>query len=95
MSSLVLFAYPSHSPIEELATKSLNFTMPNIVASCHKLLEAEVLRRSSQVVSVVGDRAYIFGGELQPREPRDNDVYSVSLNTGKLKACDEPTLLLK
>lgn len=58
--------------------------MANIVARCHKLVEAEILRRSSQVVSVVGDRVYIFGGELRPREPRDNDVHVVSLNSSKL-----------
>lgn len=57
-----------------------------ITAKCHKLLEAEILQRSSQVVSVVGSRAYIFGGELRPREPRDNDVHSVSLDDGKLRA---------
>ncbi|KAI2787507.1 hypothetical protein POX_f07874 [Penicillium oxalicum] len=51
-----------------------------ITAKCDKLLEAEVLQRSSQVVSVVGDRAYIFGGELHPREPRDNNIYAVVLN---------------
>ena len=58
--------------------------MANIVARCHKLVEAEILRRSSQVVSVVGDRVYIFGGELRPREPRDNDVHVVSLDSSKL-----------
>lgn len=63
--------------------------MSNIVARCHKLLEAEILRRSSQAVSVVGNRAYIFGGELRSREPRDNDVYAVSLDGGMLEGCDE------
>lgn len=57
-----------------------------ITAQCHKLLEAEILQRSSQIVSVVGEQAYIFGGELRPREPRDNDVYAVSLDNGKLHA---------
>lgn len=55
-----------------------------ITAQCHKLLEAEILQRSSQIVSVVGDQAYIFGGELRPREPRDNDLHAVSLDNGKL-----------
>lgn len=63
--------------------------MANIVARCHKLLECEILRRSSQIVSVVGDRAYIFGGELRPREPRDNDVHAVSLGSSKLRRVDE------
>jgi hypothetical protein len=63
--------------------------MANIVAKCHKLLEADILRRSSQVVSVVGNRAYIFGGELRPREPRDNDVHAISLGRSKLRGCGE------
>ncbi|KAJ5667891.1 uncharacterized protein N7477_006461 [Penicillium maclennaniae] len=54
--------------------------MARIVSKCHKLLECEILRRSSQIISVVGDRAYIFGGELRPREPRDNDVHAVLLS---------------
>ncbi|CAG7939644.1 unnamed protein product [Penicillium salamii] len=55
--------------------------MAKITAQCHKILENEVLRRSSQILSVVGDQAYIFGGELRPREPRDNDVHAVSLDS--------------
>jgi hypothetical protein len=50
-----------------------------INAKCHKLLENEILRRSSQIVSVINNQVYIFGGELLPREPRDNDVHAVSL----------------
>lgn len=57
--------------------------MTKITAQCHKILENEVLRRSSQILSVVGDQAYIFGGELRPREPRDNDVHAVSLDSGE------------
>ncbi|KAF5713175.1 putative kelch repeat-containing protein [Fusarium globosum] len=39
------------------------------------------LYRSSQAVSVVGQKTYIFGGELLPREPVDNRVDVVSLDT--------------
>jgi hypothetical protein len=41
-----------------------------------------VLQRSSLTIAVgSGDsaQAYIFGGELNPREPRDNDVHIVDL----------------
>lgn len=58
--------------------------MAKIIANCHKLVEDEVLRRSSQILSVVEDRAYIFGGELRPREPRDNDIHTVLLSGSKL-----------
>ena len=63
--------------------------MAKIVAKCDKIPEGEILRRSSQIVSVVGDRAYIFGGELRPREPRDNDIHAVSLGSSKLRRVDE------
>jgi len=58
--------------------------MAKIIANCQRLVENEILRRSSQILSVVKDRAYIFGGELRPREPRDNDVHAVLLSGSKL-----------
>ena len=47
-----------------------------------RVASADILRRSSQTLSVVGSSAYIFGGELEPRKPRDNDVHVVDLETG-------------
>lgn len=69
--------------------RALTFSMAKIIAKCHKILEDEILRRSSQIVSVVGGRAYIFGGELRPREPRDNAIHAVSLGNSKLRRVDE------
>src|SRR5258706_5606208 len=43
--------------------------------------QIEPLQRSSQCLSVIGNTAYVFGGELEPRKPRDNVVYSVTLDT--------------
>lgn len=57
--------------------------MATIPATWLSIYEAESLRRSSQTISVVDKRAYIFGGELRPREPRDNDVYILSGDGGK------------
>lgn len=37
------------------------------------------LPRSSHSVSIVGTSAYIFGGELKPREPVDNDMHVITL----------------
>lgn len=39
------------------------------------------LQRSSHIVSAVDKHVYIFGGELVPREPRDNEVFNVDLNS--------------
>jgi hypothetical protein len=38
--------------------------------------------RSSQTVSVVGNQALIFGGELHPREPVDSQLDVVELSDG-------------
>jgi hypothetical protein len=45
-----------------------------------KVLDAEILQRSSQVLAVVDNVAHVFGGELRPREPRDNDVHTIALD---------------
>ncbi|KAF1971567.1 kelch repeat protein-like protein [Bimuria novae-zelandiae CBS 107.79] len=47
---------------------------------------AERLRRSSHVLSVLGNNAYIFSGEVQPREPVDDriDVLPLSPDAAKL-----------
>lgn len=58
--------------------------MAHLTARWHKVLENEILQRSSQILSAVGSNAYIFGGELRPREPRDNDVHVVPFHSGKL-----------
>jgi hypothetical protein len=45
-----------------------------------RLLASDKLQRSSHILSVVGARAYAFGGELLPRQPRDNYVYALDIN---------------
>ncbi|EHY56929.1 hypothetical protein HRR83_001991 [Exophiala dermatitidis] len=42
-----------------------------------KLCEDDSIRRSSQALAIAGDSAYIFGGELRPREPVDSSVYQI------------------
>lgn len=45
-----------------------------------------LLQRSSHTLSVSSDdspQAYVFGGELNPREPRDNDVHVIDLQGGR------------
>lgn len=44
-----------------------------------RVVASQRLYRSSQALSVVDQKAYIFGGELQPREPIDNKVDVVEL----------------
>ncbi|EGU85028.1 hypothetical protein FOXB_04448 [Fusarium oxysporum f. sp. conglutinans Fo5176] len=50
-------------------------------ATWTRITSSKRLYRSSQAVSSVGQKVYIFGGELLPREPVDNRVDVVSLDT--------------
>lgn len=47
-----------------------------------RLHSAERLRRSSQTLSVINNTAYIFGGEVQPRQPIDSQLDILSLSPG-------------
>lgn len=49
-----------------------------VKATWSKIGEGEAIQRSSQTLSVVDGVAYIFGGELRPREPVDSSVYRIS-----------------
>lgn len=44
-------------------------------------IDCPPLPRSSHSLSVVAGRAYIFGGEINPREPVDNDMHIITLPT--------------
>ncbi|CAI6339475.1 unnamed protein product [Periconia digitata] len=46
------------------------------------LNHSERLRRSSQTLSVIGSTAYLFGGEVQPRQPMDNHIDIIDLVAG-------------
>lgn len=37
--------------------------------------------RSSHAVAMVGKKAYVFGGEFEPRVPLDNDIHVFDLET--------------
>ncbi|KAJ5112039.1 hypothetical protein N7532_000084 [Penicillium argentinense] len=45
-----------------------------------KLSSDNEVPRSSQTLAVLGNNAYIYGGELRPREPVDSTVYSIQLS---------------
>lgn len=50
-------------------------------ATWTKLLSSTRLQRSSQTLSVAEGKAWIFGGELVPREPVDNQLDVIDLQT--------------
>jgi len=51
-----------------------------ITAAWKKLASTATLRRSSQTLSVIGGTAYVYGGELRPREPVDAILYAYSMS---------------
>jgi len=47
-----------------------------------ELIRDDALKRSSLCVDVIDDNVYIFGGELEPRKPRDNSVHVFAIKKG-------------
>ncbi|KAF2475906.1 galactose oxidase [Lindgomyces ingoldianus] len=58
-----------------------------LTATWSRLLVSDRLRRSSQVLSVVNQTVCIFGGEVLPRQPVDDqvDVFSLTPDVPKLE----------
>lgn len=54
-----------------------------ITAAWRKLASTATLRRSSQTLSVIGGTAYVYGGELRPREPVDAILYAYSMSQSR------------
>ncbi|KAL9620950.1 MAG: hypothetical protein Q9160_004603 [Pyrenula sp. 1 TL-2023] len=52
----------------------------------------EPITRSSHTLSVIQNRAYIFGGELQPREPVPNNVEAFDLPSGGTTAASQESI---
>ncbi|KAJ6554916.1 hypothetical protein DFH09DRAFT_1280581 [Mycena vulgaris] len=50
------------------------------------------LKRSSNSAAVVGNKAYVFGGEQVPRIPVDNELWVVSLDDGSVSPAPTSTL---
>lgn len=75
------------SPIQSSSTSLLVcrhlLTMPRAIWT--KILSDIAIKRSSQTLAILASNAYIYGGELRPREPVDSAVYRLSLD-----ACKSP-----
>lgn len=69
------------------AYKGLTLSTAPLNATFTKL-RAPSLPRSSHTVSVIGNKAYIFGGEITPRKPVDNDMHIVTLPSTALTEAD-------
>jgi hypothetical protein len=54
--------------------------MVNISIHWRRVVQQEGIPRSSHVIAVLSSRTIlVYGGEIKPREPVDNRLYSVSL----------------
>jgi hypothetical protein len=51
----------------------------NVMKGTWERIYVPELPRSSHTIDIVSDTAYIFGGEINPREPVDNDMHVVRL----------------
>lgn len=51
-------------------------------------IDSDHLARSSHTLNVVAGRAYIFGGEIDPREPVDNEMHIITLPSGSVTSAD-------
>ncbi|TAQ89211.1 hypothetical protein B7494_g2503 [Chlorociboria aeruginascens] len=51
-------------------------------------IDSPPLPRSSHSISVIAGRAYIFGGEIKPREPVDNYMHIITLPSGTVSSAD-------
>lgn len=47
-----------------------------------KIASCDQLKRSSVCVSSIDSKVYVFGGEMVPRLPRDNNIYEICLAEG-------------
>ncbi|KAK1715823.1 kelch domain-containing protein [Colletotrichum lupini] len=54
-------------------------TGPKAMKGTWERIDVPPLARSSHTVNVVNGSAYVFGGEVNPREPVDNDVHVIRL----------------
>ena len=66
--------------------------MAGLSASWTRLVSNSRLQRSSQVLSVLSSKAWIFGGELLPRQPVDNRLDVVDLAQGPAEGKPSKTL---
>lgn len=53
-------------------------------------ISGPALQRSSHTLSLIGTKAYIFGGEIRPREPVDNALHVVDIKSGAYEAINAP-----
>lgn len=73
--------------ITKIATGLTGPTAP-LEATLTRIPTDQPLPRSSHSLSIIQGRAYIFGGEVQPREPADNEMHVFILPSSAVSQTD-------
>lgn len=81
--------YGAETAVEGAAViaKGLSLSTGPLSATFTKL-KAPSIPRSSHTVTVVKNKAYIFGGEISPRQPVDNAMHVITLPSTSLTDAD-------
>ena len=90
-------AYGVETAVEGAAGAALAIaksTMP-LKASWKRIPTDTMLPRSSHSLSIIKSKAYIFGGEQQPREPVDNHVHVFTLQSANNDEVDYQVIRAK
>jgi hypothetical protein len=67
--------------LDHFVTSSKHSLTMSLSATWTRLVSSTRLQRSSQTLSVAQGKAWIFGGEVLPREPVDNQIDVVELQS--------------
>jgi len=74
---------------EALYKEGLNLIYPDApLNATFRRLDAPAIPRSSHTLNVVGRRAFIFGGEISPRQPVDASMNVITLPGGDGTKCE-------
>ena len=87
---LVTGAYAAETAIEGVVGAGIAVAKPTmpLKATFNKIPTSNPLPRSSHSLSVIKGRAFIFGGEIKPREPVDNAVHVYTLPSSGVTEAD-------
>lgn len=75
-----------------ISTSSTSDRPADLKANWSRFSAGEPLPRSSHSLSIVDGRAYIFGGEVKPREPVDNSIHVLILPSSSIRDADHQVI---
>ncbi|KAI4146129.1 MAG: hypothetical protein L6R39_003574 [Caloplaca ligustica] len=83
-------AYGVESAVEGAAVAAIAIAKPTmpLKATWQRLVTSKPLPRSSHSLAVIKCKAYLFGGEEEPRQPVDNDMHILTLPSSTVNEVD-------